>query len=148
MNITISKQEIMIDFDYDLFCKKLGSKIDIDQNEFTISLEDAMAAGIIKNQNLKFQTIYNGAIYSDNYDNFEDALYDMNLMCEKGADKRRVSIEVQIDRDYNRQKGFTDDRITMKELSREYLEGEQKTIVEKNEKLVELLNKINTVLRA
>ena len=70
-------------------------------------------------------------------------------MCEKeGADKRRVSIEVQIDRDYNRQKGFTDDRITMKELSREYLEGEQKAIVEKNEQLVELLNKINTVLRA
>ena len=134
MNIIISKQEIMNDFDYDLFCKKLGSKIDIDQNEFTISLEDAMAAGIIKNQNLKFQTIYNGAIYSDSYDNFEDALYDMNLMCEKeGADKRRVSIEVQIDRDYNRQKGFTDDRITMKELSREYLEGEQKAIVEKNE---------------
>lgn len=148
MNIVISKQEIMNDFDYDLFCKKLGSKIDIDQNEFTISLEDAMAAGIIKNQNLKFQTIYNGAIYSDSYDNFEDALYDMNLMCKQGADKRRVSIEVQIDRDYNRQKGFSDDRITMKELSREYLEGEQKAIVEKNEQLVELLSKINTVLRA
>ena len=148
MNITVSKQEIMNDFDYNLFCEKLGSKIDIDQNEYTISLEDAMAAGIIKNQNLKFQTIYNGAIYSDSYDNFEDALYDMNLMCKQGADKRRVSIEVQIDRDYNRQKGFSDDRITMKELSREYLEGEQKTIVEKNEKLVELLNKINVVLRA
>jgi hypothetical protein len=36
----------------------------------------------------------------------------------------------------------------MKELSREYLEGEQKAIVEKNEQLVELLNKINSVLRA
>lgn len=149
MKVLITKDEILNYFDWESFCEVVKDDFDVNKkNEFAITFQQAEKLGIIKNQNLQFQTIYKNKIMTDCYDCFEDALEDLNSYNSKhNLDKNCLSIEVLIDRDYNRKNGLKDTRITLEELCKDFLNDEYLKNNNKMNEIQSLIDQLNSVLK-
>lgn len=149
MKVLITKDEILNYFDWEKFCEVVKDDFDVNKkNEFAITFQQAEKLGIIKNQNLKFQTIYKNKIMTDCYDCFEDALEDLNSYNSKhNLDKNCLSIEVLIERDFIRQNGSLDTRLTLEEVCSEFLNTEQEKNKKQVEELKDLVVRMNNIFK-
>ena len=149
MVLLITKEEIINNFDWERFCKTVEKDFDVNKSDsFTLTLDQAKKSGIIKNQDLQFQTVYKNRILTDCYDNIEEVLEDIEFKCSKASlEKRAISIEVLMERDYKRKNGGLDDRLTLEELSKDFLNTEYEKNKNKIEELKELVNKMNQLMK-
>lgn len=148
MKILISKNEILNNYDWEKFCELLKDEIDINkQNDFVITFEQAEKLGIIKNQNLQFQTVYKNKIVTDCYTDINDALEDLeSYVSNNNLDKDGLSIEVLIKRDFIRKNGGPDTRLTLENLCKENFDKEYLDKLNKLNEIENTFNKIKSLL--
>lgn len=115
MKVLISKSEILNNYDWEQFCEVVKNDFDVNKtNDFAITFEQAEKLGIIKNQNLKFQTVYKNKIVTDCYTDINDAFEDIeSYVLNNNLDPNGLSIEVLIKRDLKRQQGFRETRLSL-----------------------------------
>ena len=96
---------------------------------------------------MQFQIIYRSSIYTDGYDNFAEALEDMNSDIAYAKehnkpqfDAKYFSIEVLIERDFKRRDGIKDTRVTVEELAKDYMDKEYNDAISKIEEMKRVLS--------
>lgn len=148
MTITITKEEIINYYNWEYFYESLKNEIDFKLDVFTLSLEQTSKSGIIKNQNLNFQTIYKNKIVTDCYNNIDDALEDIkDYSVKNNLDKNCISIEVLIERDYIRKNGGLDTRASLEYLSKEFVNEENIKNINKIDNIKNIVNQLNNILK-
>lgn len=149
MEILITKDEIINNFDWGKFCRAVEKDFDVSKNDsYKLTFEQAKRSGIIKNQDLKFQTIYKNKIITDGYIDINDALEDIEKYASNSnLDSNGLSIEVLIERDFIRQNGSLDTRLTLEEVCSEFLNTEQEKNKKQVEELKDLVVRMNNIFK-